>query len=201
MSSNSAISLNDEQHDSPRDLIRWALSQAERPITTTKFGPESAVLLHMLVQEMPEIPVIWVDTGYNTRATQQFAWKLTERLNLNLQLYRPLDDRYEEVPALDDPRHTEFTQRVKLEPFQRALGELQPDVWFSSIRREQTEHRAGQRPISRSERGYLKVSPLLDWTEADMHAYLAEHDLPSEPDYFDPTKGESRRECGLHLAF
>jgi phosphoadenosine phosphosulfate reductase len=201
MSSNAALSLPEVQLDDPRELIRWGLARAERPVTTTKFGPESAVLLHMLVQEMPEIPVIWVDTGYNTRATQQFAWKLTEQLNLNLQLYRPLDDRYEEVPALDDPYHAEFTQRVKLEPFQRAIGELQPDVWFSALRSEQTEHRAGLKPVEQSPRGYLKVQPLLGWTEEDMHEYLAAHGLPSEPDYFDPTKGESRRECGLHLAF
>ena len=187
--------------DAARQLIRHHLSTAERPVTSSKFGPESAVLLHLLVTEMPGIPVIWVDTGHNTRATLRFVDALTQRLDLNLKTYRPLDERYEAVPALDDPRHAEFTRRVKLEPFQRAIVELQPDVWFSALRREQTEHRAGLQPVEQSPRGYLKVQPLLGWTAADMHAYLAEYGLPSEPDYFDPTKGEARRECGLHLTF
>jgi phosphoadenosine phosphosulfate reductase len=44
----------------------------------------------------------------------------------------------------------------------------------------------------------IKVSPLLDWTLADMQYYLEKHDLPDETRYFDPTKVEAGRECGLH---
>ena len=198
----SASSLNPVKNSHPHiALIKASLETAQRPVTTTKFGPESAVLLHTLTQIMPDIPVIWVDTGYNTRATLQFAELLTNRLNLNLHTFRPLEEVLEIPPALDDPRHADFTQRVKLKPFQRAVSDLNPDVWFSSIRREQTPFRARQEFISKHAIGYLKVSPLLDWTETDMHQYIADYQLPSESNYYDPTKGEAQRECGLHLNF
>ena len=39
------------------------------------------------------------------------------------------------------------------------------------------------------------------WTDAQMDAYLAEHGLPNEWDYFDPAKADEKRECGLHAAW
>ena len=192
---------NDIQASAIR-FIADALLIAERPIVSTKFGPESAVLLHMLTRLRPDIPVVWVDTGHNTRATQLFAKHLSERLSLNLSVWRPLDEEgIWDVPSLDDPRHAEFTRQVKLEPFRRAIDSLKPDVWFSSLRREQTAHRAGLTAVQAHVKGYQKVLPLLEWTSADIQAYLHEYDLPSEDNYFDPTKGEAKRECGLHLAF
>jgi len=192
--------------DSVRAIIRRGLGLGQRPFVSTKFGPESAVLLHLLVQEAPAIPVVWIDTGYNARATLHYAEFLRQRLELNLQTFRPRQEILELPPELDDPEHAAFTRRVKLEPFARALESLQPDIWFSSLRREQTAYRAGLNIVSRSESGLLKVAPLLDWKEADMQAYLAQYDLGpdfdyAQADYYDPTKGEPRRECGLHLSF
>ena len=37
-------------------------------------------------------------------------------------------------------------------------------------------------------------------TELDVEEYIYEHKLPDNDDYFDPTKGEEHRECGLLLA-
>ena len=191
--------------DSPRFehwFIDYGLSLGERPFTSTSFGRYSAVLLHLLTQRRPDIPVVWVDTGYNTRTTLKFADTLRRRLDINLRVYRPADDgvlRY--PPALGDPEHADFTRRVKLEPFARALKTLAPDVWFSALRREQTTHRAEQPYVQNTERGLLKIAPLLDWREHDMEDYLRRHDLPLNADYYDPTKGEPRRECGLHLNF
>ena len=184
-----------------RSLIRQGLGLARRPFVSTKFGPDSAVLLHLLVGECPGIPVVWVDTGYNTRDTLRCAERLQERLGLNLQVFRPRQDHLEFPPALDDPAHAAFTRRVKLEPFSRALETLQPDVWFSGLRRDQTAYRAGLDYFDRTQAGLLKITPLLDWTSADMEAYREDHDLPAAADYYDPTKGEPRRECGLHLNF
>ena len=142
-----------------------------------------------------------MDTGYNTRATLEFVERLRQRLDLDLRVYRPEGPEWESVPALDDPGHPAFTRRVKLEPFARALNELRPDLWLTALRREQTAHRAAQPQVRWHERGYLKVAPLLEWSEADMRAYLARHQLPRGPECYDPTKGEARRECGLHLVY
>ena len=189
------------QPDSARALIQWALQGAERPILTTKFGPDSAVLLHLATRVRPEVPVVWVDTGYNTRDTLRFAEQLSRRLQLDLRVYRPRGRPWAPVPALDDPAHQAFSRRLKLEPFQRALRELAPDLWLTALRAEQTAHRACQPQVRRDRRGYLKVAPLLHWRDTDMAAYRRRYDLPRGPECYDPTKGEPRRECGLHLAY
>ena len=88
---------------------------------------------------------------------------------------------------------------MKIEPFERALGEMAPDVWFTALRAEDTPERSRMTPASRNADGLLKIAPLLNWTAKDLHTYLQRHDLPNEFDYFDPTKVEAKRECGLHL--
>lgn len=123
-------------------------------------------------------------------------------MSLNVSLWRPDSGfAYRPVPALDDTDHLAFTEQVKLKPFRRALEWHQPDVWFSSLRREQTSHRSQLPVVLDTGRGYRKVHPLLSWDMGDIQGYLQEHKLPSDTNYYDPTKGESKRECGLHLAF
>jgi len=55
-------------------------------------------------------------------------------------------------------------------------------------------------PVSINPDGLIKVAPLLHWTSRELYAYLKEHQLPDNLDYYDPTKGEDHRECGLHLS-
>ncbi|MGM0704233.1 MAG: phosphoadenosine phosphosulfate reductase family protein [Pseudomonadota bacterium] len=197
--------INRDLGNDPEALIRWALEQGSRPICTTNFRPFEAVILHMVSRQRPDIPVVWMDHGYNTEATYRFADALVERLGLNLITYLPKRTRAHReavdgpMPDIDDPRHTAFTQEVKLEPFERALREMAPDVWFTALRAEDTAERAQMSPVSRNADGLLKVAPLLNWTARDLYRYLQEHDLPNEFDYFDPTKVEAKRECGLHL--
>ncbi|HEX4976141.1 MAG TPA: phosphoadenosine phosphosulfate reductase family protein, partial [Pseudomonadales bacterium] len=88
---------------------------------------------------------------------------------------------------------------VKIEPFNRAFEELKPDVWFTGIRKDETEFRQKQNIFSfDAARHVIKVAPLFNLSEADVENYLNEHQLPIEHDYFDPTKVAPNRECGLH---
>lgn len=183
------------------DVIDLALQRAQLPIITTKFGPHSAVLLHLIRQVCPEVPVVWVDSGYNTRATLEFAATLKKELELNLHIYRPIIPWSGEPPKSGDPAFSAFVERVKLEPFKRALEELNPDVWITALRREQTDHRDHMSLFQNSDSGTLKVCPLIDWRAVDMTAYLGIHQLGSGHDYHDPTKQEPHLECGLHKRF
>jgi len=183
------------------DVVDLALQQAQKPIITTKFGSQSAVLLHLAKQVCPGVPVVWIDSGYNTKATRDFAAALTKELELNLHIYRPLSPWNKEPPESGDPTFGEFVERVKMEPFKRALGELNPDVWFTALRREQTDHRDHMSLFQTSDSGTLKVCPLIDWRALDMSAYLGIHQLGSGHEYHDPTKPESHLECGLHKRF
>ena len=189
---------------SPQQIIAWALVHSENPLVTTNFRPYESVILHMATQIRPDIKVLWVDSGYSTSATYRFAEKLINDLHLNIEVYIPQQTSARRnvlmkgIPELDSALHNEFTRQVKLEPFQRALSELKPDLWLNAIRQDQTEFRQAMNIVSSSKDGVIKVAPLYHWTEAQLKAYLAEYNLPNEHDYFDPTKGLEHRECGLH---
>lgn len=198
--------INQELGHSPLKLVEWACAQDEHSICTTNFGPFETVILHMVTRVKPDMPIVWMDSGYATPATYRFADELVKRLGLNLLIYHPRRSRAHReavegtTPTIDDPRHEAFTHEVKLEPFERAMREIAPKVWFTALRAEQTAVRAAMQPISVNQDGLLKVAPVLHWTTKDMHEYLKRNGLPNNFDYFDPTKVEDRRECGLHVA-
>ena len=179
------------QGKTPEQIVEWALAKAENPIITTNFRPYESAILHLVAKQKPDITVLWVDSGYNTRATYDFANKLIKDLNLNVVTYIPKqtsahrDATMNGIPSVNNPLHDEFTEQVKLEPFKRALSELKPDVWFNAIRKDQTEFRQGLDVLSQSKDGVLKVAPLFYKNDKDLDAYLAEHELPNEFDYFD----------------
>jgi len=195
---------------SPLEITRWAISQAGgRAIVSTNFRPYEAVVLHLCVEVQPDIPVLWVDHGYNRPATYKHAEQLKGLLKLNLRAYLPRisaahrDAVYGPVPNPDDEGGLkEFSALMKLEPFQRGMRELAPTVWITALRKVQNPHRAGLDIVSQdSNFGSLKVSPVFYSTDPDMEAYLAKHGLPNEWDYFDPAKADEKRECGLHAAW
>ena len=104
------------------------------------------------------------------------------------------------LPGVDDPKHEEFTEIVKLEPFRRALEEHKPEVWFTNIRSGQTDFRDEQDILSYSNDGILKVSPFYHWSDKKLDDYLKKNNLPKNKDYFDPVKALASRECGIqHL--
>ncbi|MFB2538704.1 MULTISPECIES: phosphoadenosine phosphosulfate reductase family protein [unclassified Acinetobacter] len=197
--------INADYGKDSQKLIEWALDLNKKAIVTTNFRPFEAVILHMLTQVRPDIPVVWMDNGYNTDTTYRYVEELTKLLNLNLITYLPKRSRAHReaidgaVPSLDDPRHAAFTEEVKLEPFNRAIQEIQPEVWFTALRATDTAQRAQMQPVSINPDGLIKVAPLLHWHAKDLWQYLQQHGLPDNEDYFDPTKAEDHRECGLHL--
>lgn len=191
----------------PLEIVEWATILAKgRAVVTTNFRPYEAVLLHLVTRVQPNLPVLWVDHGWNRPATYRHAEALTQRLQLNLKVYTPVMTvaRYQAVHGApptpgQEQALREFSQMFKLEPFQRAMRELSPAVWLTALRRVQNPHRAGLEVVTRDAHlGVLKVSPLLEWTDAQMAAYTQAHDLPVEWDYCDPAKGDDKRECGLH---
>ena len=194
----------DLANKSAQEIIDWAVAQGGNPIVTTNFGPQEAVILHMAVQAKADIPVVWIDSGYNTSQTYKIAEEIIEKLNLNVHVFTPrvsaarCDAALGGIPAVDDPRHPEFTEQFKLEPFRRAMTEMAPSVWLTAVRSEQTEFRSNMEVASEGIGGCIKVAPLLDWTTEQMASYLEANGLPSVEKYFDPTKALGNRECGLH---
>lgn len=211
MTSDQIAQTNAElRNKSPLEITRWAIAQANgRAIVSTNFRPYEAVMLHLATRVQPDIPVLWADHGYNRPATYRHAEELKKLLHLNIKAYVPRmtaahrDAISGPIPTPDDEAALkEFSAVFKLEPFQRGMRELAPTVWLTALRKVQNPNRAGLDIVAPDPNfGTLKVSPVFYWTDADMEAYLKQHNLPNEWDYFDPAKADEKRECGLHVAW
>ncbi|HEU6448398.1 MAG TPA: phosphoadenosine phosphosulfate reductase family protein [Verrucomicrobiae bacterium] len=198
------------RNKSPLEIVKWAIARANgRAIVSTNFRPYEAVVLHLCVQAQPDVPVLWVDHGYNRPATYKHAEQLKKLLKLNLKPFLPKisvahrDAIYGEIPSTDDEKALkEFSALMKLEPFQRGMKELAPTVWITALRKVQNPNRAELDIVSEDKNfGALKVSPVFYWTDAEMENYLKQNNLPNEWDYFDPAKADDKRECGLHATW
>ena len=192
------------RYKTPEEIIEWALPISKNRIVTTSFGVYSAVLLSSISNKDKNIDVIWCDTGYNTPNTYEHANNIIKKYQLNINVYVPLKSKaYLDftigLPEVDNPKHEEFTEIVKLEPFRRALKEHQPEVWFTNIRVRQTEYRNSLDILSLSNDGILKISPFYYCTDADLDNYIKVNNLPKNESYYDVTKVLSNRECGIHL--
>jgi phosphoadenosine phosphosulfate reductase len=194
------------------DIVKWALAQAGgRAIVSTNFRPYEAVILHLVTQVQPDIPVLWVDHGYNRAATYKHAEQLKTQLKLNIKAYLPkltaahydaVHGGMPEPTPENEERIKAFSTVMKLEPFQRGMRELAPTVWLTALRKVQNPNRAGLDIVSPDDNfNSLKISPVFHWSDAEMEAYLQQHNLPNEWDYFDPAKADEKRECGLHASW
>jgi phosphoadenosine phosphosulfate reductase len=167
--------------------VAWALENLpSQAIVSSSFGAQSAVMLHMLTQQKPDIPIVLTDTGYLFKETYQFIDSLVERLNLNLHVYRAQmsaawqEARFGKLWESGIEGIEQYNQINKVEPMQRALKDLKAGTWFAGLRRSQSDSRE-KLPVLQKIRGQFKLYPIIDWTNKDLHFYLKEHGLPYHP--------------------
>ena len=155
-------------------------------IVSSSFGAQSAVMLHLVTRLQADIPIVLIDSGYLFAETYRFVDELTERLGLNLRIFRP-----ERSAAWQEARNGKrweqglagieaYNLDNKVEPMQRAIEELDVGTWFSGLRRSQSVERAKTPFVERSGDRF-KVYPIADWTDKDIYDYLKKHDLPYHP--------------------
>ena len=212
---------------SAEDRVRWALERFQPHIMlSTSFGVQSAVLLHMVTQQWPDIPVVMVDTRYLFPETYRFADQLTERLKLNLKVYRAqvsaawLEARHGKMWEHGVEGIERYNQINKVEPMQRAIRELDVKGWITGLRRQQAKSRKDV-GVLQLQKGVVKIQPIIDWTDRMIYEYLKKYDLPYHPLWeqgyvsigdvhttrpltAEMTEEETRffglkRECGLHI--
>ncbi len=173
----------------PHKIVSWAVATfAPELVMTSSFGAESAALLHMATQVVPDIKVIMIDTGYLFPETHAFMEDLRQRLNLNVWVYRTRNDpiAYLHKAGEDNPQFRKDVDACcaanKNEPMDRAMKQLQPRAWMRGIRRDQSETRQATPFVEWSARyKCYALSPLLNWRSRDVYAYLKKHDLPYHP--------------------
>lgn len=211
---------------SAEERVRWSMDRfGDRLILTTSFGIQSAVMLHLVTRLNPEIPVVFIDTGYLFPETYRFADQLTQRLGLNLKVYNPrvsaarqealFGKRWE----LGGEQLDRYNLLNKVEPMDRAVRELGAEAWLAGLRRTQSSSRE-DRPVLQVQNKVTKLHPIIDWDNREVHRYLSENNLPYHPlweqgyvsvgDWHsskplapgmaeEETRfGGQKRECGLH---
>jgi len=155
-------------------------------VLTSSFGAQAAVMLHLVNEVIPGIPVILIDTGYLFPETYRFIDDLTERLDLNLKVVRSdaspawQESRFGKLWDQGLPGIELYNRMNKQEPLERAMGELDAATWFAGLRRAQAQSRAETAPIE-LKRGRYKVHPIFDWSDRDVGRYLQKHSLPYHP--------------------
>ena len=212
------------------ELVSWAERRfGDGLVMSTSFGIQSAVTLHLTTLFRPDIPVIWVDTGYLPKETIQYATQLTELLNLNLHIARSpmspeeMEFKYGQLwesDSIDDLNRYDLIRKV--EPMQTALKELKATARISGLRAEQTDYRS-ELPRAKKTDSIFMVHPILNWTNRDIHQYMRQFNLPQHPLWARgyTTVGDShssrpktvsdvspratrfrgiKQECGLHLS-
>ena len=169
------------------ERVAYALEQWKPNILlSTSFGAQSAVLLHMATQLWPDIPVVLLDTQYLFPETYKFADELTARLHLNLKVYSSSvsrewqEARYGKLWEQGADGIKQFNAMNKTEPMARALTNLNAQAWITGLRRSQSSTRAGLQTLAVQD-GRVKVHPIYDWTNKDVHQYLTQYDLPYHP--------------------
>ena len=177
------------EKSSPEEVVQWASGWFGHSdiLMSSSFGAESAVLLHMATQVVPDIKIVFVNTGYLFPETHAFMEQLRLRLNLNVWTYRTHTDPIAYLHAAgEEPNWRKDIDRCcginKNEPFDRAMRELRPLAWLRGIRRNQAETRADRQFVERSKRfDTYAISPLLNMDRRATHAYLKKYDLPYHP--------------------
>ena len=210
----------------PGEIIEWAVKEfSPRFAMTSSFGPESGVLLHMASRVNPDIPVLFLETGYHFPETLEYKDRLVKLFGLTNIIDLKADPaRRAAIVAENDnvpyEKNPDLCCQVnKVEPLDKAIMDY--DAWMSGIRRNQTDFRKSIRILEEYEGALYKVSPLANFTSRDAWWYLKEHQIPQHPLFekgyisigcWPCTRpiqagddersgrwaGKSKKECGIH---
>jgi phosphoadenosine phosphosulfate reductase len=148
----------------------------------SSFGAESAVLLHLIAQVDPSVPVLFLETGKHFPETLAYRDLLTQRLGLTG--VRNITPDPEALAKKDDTGlrwsydPDGCCEIRKVIPLAKALAGF--DAQFTGRKGFQSSTRAGL-PRFEVEGDQLKVNPLASWSKADIEAYFEAHDLPPHP--------------------
>jgi phosphoadenosine phosphosulfate reductase len=185
-----------------QEIIREGLSICRKPYVAFSGGKDSEVVLHLVIQQKPDVNVIWLHQGAEFPDTEEIVHRLAREWNLNLHIeyVRPgLLELLEEygaygLPARTPYRQGDITRRLIREPSLKVAKEFGFDGIFMGLRREESRQRRFVKP-SRLVKydGLWHINPIFDWTGADVWAYINSLELPYNAVY-DKTRFQTREE-------
>ncbi|MGJ8632404.1 MAG: phosphoadenylyl-sulfate reductase [Luteolibacter sp.] len=196
-----------------------------RLVASTSFGLQSAVMLKLLHDHAPKVPVVSIDTGFLFPETYRYAEEMMRKFPLDYRVYQPAVSAAK-MQALwgnlwegTKEEQNRYGMLTKIEPMNRALTETGGDVWISGLRRAHSDTRE-DRPFAEQQKKTLKVYPILDWADAQVDLYFHQNGLQRHPlaeqgyvtmgDWHSTRPSEDgsaagtrfngeKYECGLHL--
>ena len=216
-----------EKINDARKLITGELGKNRAACITSSFQAECVVLVHLLKEQRPEIPVLFLETGYHFPETLAYRDQMTRDWNLNLvnlEAKQSVKDQEALFGILNQIEPSKCCGLRKVEPLFAGLANY--DTWFTALRREQSPTRANLQEVEPFKlpagKTLEKVSPLAAWTNKDVWQYLSRYDIPALSLYdqgftsigcqpctvlpFDPAnprsgrwQGKQKLECGIHI--
>ena len=216
----------EQRADVARLFLRERLEGTQKACVTSSFQAEDVVVLHMVREILPSVPVLFLETGYHFPETLIYRDRMAEEWNLNLVNVMPehtVAEQEAQFGILNQSAPDRCCALRKVEPLFRALADY--GVWVTGLRRQQSKSRANLQPEENftlpSGHTLDKLSPLAEWTTRDVGLYAEAHHIPLLPLYeqgytrigcapctslpFDPNDPRSGRwsgrklECGIHV--
>jgi phosphoadenosine phosphosulfate reductase len=208
-------------------LISAELSKSGLPCVTSSFQTECVVLVHMVTRKRPDVPVLFLETGYHFPETLAYRDQITRDWNLNLinlEAKQSVADQESQFGILNQTNPNQCCALRKVGPLFAGLANY--NIWFTALRREQSPTRANLQTVEpfKLTTGEVleKVSPLAAWTNRDVWNYLDRYKIPALSLYdlgytsigcqpctnlpFDPNnprsgrwQGKAKLECGIHI--
>jgi len=190
----------------------------------SSFGADSAVLLHMVAEVDPDLPVLFLETGKHFAETLSYVETLKEHFKLsNVQMISPAKAdiaRFDPKGDLwkTDPDSCCYIRKTA--PLEAALSQY--GGWVTGRKRFQTSERGVLPHFELTSDERIKINPLAYWSNEDVLAYKKLHDLPRHP-LFDKGyssigcapctsavsdgedaragrwRGKNKAECGIHF--
>jgi len=212
---------------SPDAVLDAVLSANEnaRPCLTSSFQAEDMAVLHLLRKRIPDVPVLFLDTGYHFPQTYEYRDRFAKEWSLNLVNVIPMQTVAQQESAFGILYRSDPTRCCQLRKVEPLLGALEPfDVWFTGLRREQSPTRKNLKKVELHRlptgKSLWKVSLLADWNWEQVWSYVNLNGISHLPQYdegylsigcqpctalpVDPNNPRSGRwggtklECGIH---
>lgn len=217
----------DQKIQDAREVIRGELAKNGAACITSSFQAECVVLVHMLKEQRPDIPVLFLETGYHFPETLAYRDQMTRDWNLNLvnlEAKQSVKEQESLFGILNQTEPSKCCGLRKVEPLFAGIANY--DTWFTALRREQSPTRANLQEVEPFKlpagKTLEKVSPLAGWTNKDVWQYMSRYDIPALSLYdqgytsigcqpctalpFDPNnprsgrwQGKEKLECGIHI--
>ncbi len=224
--STASVSELEQRSSVAREFLRQRLIRAQQPCITSSFQAEDVVVLHMVREILPGIPVLFLETGYHFPETLVYRDRMAAEWDLNLVNVLPqhtVAEQESEFGILYQSAPDRCCGLRKVEPLFRSLAPY--DTWVTGLRREQSKSRANlqvEESFALPTGNVLaKLSPLAEWSTRDVWQYAEAHSIPLLPLYekgytsigcapctslpLDPNDPRSGRwsgrklECGIHI--